>query len=382
MANHSETILIANATTAQPSPAPLEVAVVILTYKSAQLAINCLRSIATERSATERSARESPAGTRESPAGASERDTPQLNIRAIVIDNASGDLASISAAVHGNNWSSWVKLVEAPRNGGYAYGNNLGIQHAFADGAPSYIYLLNPDTEVRPGAIGSLVDFLESHPQVAIAGSSFENADGSPWPLAFRFPSLLSELMGGVQFGPLTRLLRRWEVPLYMGTTPERVDWICGASMLIRPALLTAIGGLDENYFLYFEETDFCRRALHAGFPTWYVPASRVMHIMGQSTQVTDLRAGPKRLPAYWFESRRRYFAVSFGIRKAILIDIVALIAHSLGSLTRLVLRRRHTAVPYFKRDLIRHSILWPRNRTLPAPRSALFAKFVDSAPK
>src|SRR5579862_8587832 len=132
MASHSETILSADTTTAQAPAAALEVAVVILTYKSAQLAINCLRSVA------------------------SERHTPQLHIRAIVVDNASGDLARIGAAVRENNWSSWVKLVEAPRNGGYAYGNNHGIQHAFADGPLNYIYLLNPDTEVRSGAIGTL----------------------------------------------------------------------------------------------------------------------------------------------------------------------------------------------------------------------------------
>lgn len=351
----SDTALSGNTTTAGAPRAPLEVAVIILTYKSAQLAINCLRSLA------------------------GERDNPQVSIRVIVVDNASGDLAGISAGVRENDWGSWVTLVEAPRNGGYAYGNNLGIRHAYSDGAPNYIYVLNPDTEVRRGAISSLVGFLEDHPEAAIAGSSFENPDGSPWPLAFRFPSLCSELMGGVQFGPLTRLLRRWEVPRYMGATPERVDWICGASMLIRPAVLTAIGGLDENYFLYFEETDFCRRALRAGFPTWYVPTSRVMHIMGQSTQVTDLRAGPKRLPAYWFESRRRYFAVSFGVPHAMLIDIVTLIAHSLGWVTRLVLRRQHTAVPFFMRDLLRHSILWPKNRALPAAQSAPFTA-VNSA--
>jgi N-acetylglucosaminyl-diphospho-decaprenol L-rhamnosyltransferase len=349
MADQSDPVLIASPTTAAAPLAPLEVAVVILTYKSAQLALNCLRSVADERA------------------------DPQVRIRVIVVDNASGDLATISAGVHENNWTPWVELVEAPRNGGFAYGNNLGIRHACAAGTPDYIYVLNPDTEVRTGAIGSLARFLEEHPEAAIAGSSFENPDGSPWPLAFRFPSLLSELMTGVQFGPLTRLLRRWEVPRNMGATPARVDWICGASMLIRPTVLATVGGLDENYFLYFEETDFCRRARGAGFSTWYVPGSRVMHIMGQSTQVTDLRAGPKRLPAYWFESRRRYFAVSFGIPHAILIDIVALLAHSLGWVTRLLLRRQHTAVPYFMRDLIRHSILWPRNRALPAARSAPF---------
>jgi GT2 family glycosyltransferase len=350
MIAQSDLFLTTNTIT-QQSPATLpDIAVVILTYKTAQLAINCLRSVAAE------------------------RDAAQVRIRVVVVDNASGDLARISASVHDNNWNSWVKLVEAPRNGGYAYGNNLGIQHAFSDGAPNYIYLLNPDTEVRAGAIGSLVHFLEAHPEAAIAGSSFENPDGSTWPIAFRFPSLLSELMGGIQFGPLTRLLRRWEVPLSMGSNPAQVDWICGASMLIRPGVFTAIGGLDENYFLYFEETDFCRRALGAGFPTWYVPAARVMHIMGQSTQITGLNTAPKRLPDYWFESRRRYFAVSFGIPRAMLIDIVALIAHSLGGISRLVRRRQHTAVPHFKRDLIRHSILWPRNRALPAARSPQFS--------
>jgi len=343
MASHLDTVPTASTTLAQ---APLEVAVVILTYKSAQLAINCLRSIADQ------------------------RDISQITIRVIVVDNASGDLPTIGAAVRENDWSSWVNLIEAPRNGGYAYGNNFGIQYAFADGTPSYIYLLNPDTEVRAGAIGTLVRFLESHPDVAIAGSSFENPDGSPWPIAFRFPTLLSELMGGIQLGLLTSLLRRWEVPRHMGTTPEAVDWICGASMLIRPAVLEAIGGLDENYFLYYDETDFCRRARNAGFSTWYIPASRVMHIMGQSTRVTGVSAGPRRLPAYWFESRRRYFAVTFGIPRAILIDVVALIAHSLGWVKRLALRRRHTAVPYFMRDLIRYSILWPGNRALPAARS------------
>ena len=354
MTGHSDTALIANATTAAVPVAPLEVAVVILTYKSTQLAINCLRSVAAE------------------------RGTPQVHIRAIVVDNASGDLPGITAAVDENSWNSWVNLVEAPRNGGYAYGNNLGVRHAFAAGAPNYIYLLNPDTEVRPGAIAALVDFLQGHPEVAIAGSSFENPDGSPWPLAFRFPSLVSEFLGGVQFGPLTRLLRRWEVPLFMGSTAARVDWICGASMLIRPAVLTALGGLDENYFLYFEETDFCRRARDAGYSTWYVPESRVMHIGGQSTTVApDAR---ERLPAYWFESRRRYFAVTFGIAHAAAIDLVAVIAHSLGSVKRVIQRRQHTGVPYFVRDLVRHSVFWKRNRNIPVFRSRIVGGYTSRA--
>src|ERR1700678_128143 len=263
----------------------LDVAAVIVTYKSAQLAIECVRSIAAERA------------------------TEGLCVRAIVVDNASGDLPSIEKAVEANGWSSWVTLIPAPMNGGFAYGNNLGIQRAYENGAPDYVYLLNPDTEVRPGAIGSLVRFLEARRDVGIAGSSFEYLDGRDWPISFRFPTVYSELTQGLQVGLITRLLQRWTVAIPMTRRQQPTDWICGASMMIRSAVLIAIGGLDENYFLYFEETDFCYRARQAGFSTWYVPESRVMHIMGQSTRITDEKLAVGRMPAYWFESRKRYFA-------------------------------------------------------------------------
>ena len=326
----------------------LDIAVVIVTYKSAQFTIDSLRSVAAERSAAE------------------------LRIRAVVVDNASGDLPAIADAVAANGWSAWVTCVLAPTNGGFAYGNNLGIQQAYANGAPAYVHLLNPDAQVRQGAIGSLVRFMEARPDVGIAGGSFENFDGTDWPFAFRFPSMLGELDARLEVGLVTRLLRPWVVPRVMTKTPQPVDWVCGASMMIRPGVFAAIGGLDENYFLYFEETDFCYRAKQAGFSTWYVPESRVMHIAGQSTKVDERNAAPKRMPYYWFESRRRYFAVNYGIRRAIMIDIVALLAHTLGWLKRILLLRTRGAIPHFLRDLARYSILWPRNRRCPTARSSV----------
>ena len=93
------------------------------------------------------------------------------------------------------------------------------------------------------------------------------------------------------------------------------------------------------------------------------------MHILGQSTTVTDTRTGPKRLPAYWFESRRRYFVMTYGVGRAIAIDIAAMIANSVGLLKRIA-RRRDRPVPHYIRDLVRHSILWPKNRNMPAIRN------------
>jgi N-acetylglucosaminyl-diphospho-decaprenol L-rhamnosyltransferase len=330
--------------TAQESE--LDVVVVIVSYKSARLTINSISSLQEE------------------------RRTPGLRTRVIVVDNASGDSEPIAQAIAEHDWSPWVSLISAPRNGGFAYGNNLGFQQAYATGHPAYFYLLNPDTEVRAGVVGSLVRFLEAHREVGIAGSGIDNADGTEWPIAFRFPSLMSELSGGLEFGLASRLLQRWEVPQRMSRRAQPVDWVSGASMMIRSSLLAAIGGLDEHYFLYFEETDFCFRARQAGFPTWYVPEGRVMHLEGQSTQVNDRSSRRRRLPAYWFESRRRYFARSLGIRLAIAADIIAVLAHCLGTLKRIALGRARTAVPCFVRDLVRHSVVWPANRQLPPVRS------------
>jgi GT2 family glycosyltransferase len=317
----------------------IDIAVVIVSYRSAALAIESLASLHAERQAQRR------------------------NIHVFVIDNASGDFPQIAEAVERQGWSSWVTPILAPTNGGFAYGNNMGIRNAYELGRPRYIYLLNPDTQVRPRAISALVDFLENHPQVGIAGSSFETEDGKDWPFAFRFPTLLSEFDRGIQVGLLTRLLSRWTVARTMNAVAQPTDWICGASMMIRREVLTTVGCLDENFFLYYEETEFCHRALQAGFPTWYVPESRVMHSYGKSTNLDDETRLSRRLPGYWFDSRRRYFTLTHGIRTAALIDIVAIVSSLLGLVKRELLRRPST--PHYIRDLLSHSVLWRKNRAV-----------------
>lgn len=317
----------------------VSVAIVIVSYRSAGLVIACLASVAAELA------------------------TPGVDITAVVVDNASGDAPSIAEAIDRHGWWSWVTLVTAPRNGGFGYGNNLALGHAFARGQPRYVHLLNPDTVVRRGAIGELVRFLEAHPDIGIAGSSLENEDGSAWPIAFRFPSLLSELEGGLQFGLATRILRPFVVAKVMTPAPQPVDWIPGASMMVRKSVFDRIGGFDEAYFLYSEETDFCLRARNAGIATWYVPASRVMHVSGQSTHVTNAKPAPARLPEYVFESRRRYFVVNHGMAYAMIADLVALAANALGAFKRVVQGRRRRGVPCFLPDLLRHSVLWSANR-------------------
>jgi hypothetical protein len=141
---------------------------------------------------------------------------------------------------------------------------------------------------------------------------------------------------------------------------------------MLRRSTVEQIRGFDESYFLYYEETDLCLRARRAGITTWYVPASHVMHIAGQSTKVTERDAKPKRLPSYLFESRRRYFMVTQGLVYAILVDIVAVFANVLGKIKRAVTGKSHEDTPNFITDLAGHSILLKKNRDVPSFSSAL----------
>ena len=313
---------------------PASVGIVVVSYKSAALTVDCLRSIAAERATT------------------------ALRLRCVVVDNASGDEPVVAAAIAANGWQDWARVVVAPRNGGFAYGNNLGLKEIERAGRVDFVHLLNPDTVLKPGAIDALVAFLQAHPRAGITGGVFENGDGSEWAIAFRFPSLLGEIEQGVKLGVVSRLLARACVPMHMGAAAAPADWVSGASMMIRREVFDRIGGLDETFFLYFEETEFCHRAKRAGFEVWYVPASRVVHIAGQSTKVTERNVGPKRLPSYWFDSRRLYFTLTHGRAYAAFADAMAIAAGAVGWLKSALLGRLHGQVPHFLRDVFRHSAL------------------------
>jgi GT2 family glycosyltransferase len=322
---------------------PLEVLVVIVNYKTADLALRALRSLA------------------------GERKNPFLSLQAIVVENASGDEERLARGIR--EFSDFARLVVSPINGGFGAGNNLGVRAAHEAGLRfDYVHFLNPDTEVRPGAVVELARFLRDTPRAGLASGSFEHEDGTAWPIAFRFPSIAGEIEGGCGLRIVSRFLGSRAVARTMGQRPERIDWCSGASMMLRREVLETVGGFDEAFFLYYEEVDLCRRIEAAGYECWYVPSSRVMHVRGQSTGVTAL-GKPRRLPGYWFESRRRYYAKHHGYRYAAAVDAAALLANGVGAL-RDTLKRSPTT-PHFLRDLARESAFLARNRKpLDPPRS------------
>jgi len=314
---------------------PITLLVVVLNYKTAALTIDCLRSLADEIDAIPGS-------------------------RVVVTDNASGDgsVEKIASAISENHWHDWVELMPLEQNGGFAFGNNAAIRPVLASAVSCpYVLLLNPDTVVRPGALKSLLTFMNEHPEAGIAGSRLEDLDGSPQHSAFRFPSVISELDFGLRLGFVSKLLSRWSGVPPIADDPHETNWVAGASMIIRREVFEAIGLLDENYFMYFEEVDFCLRAHRAGWPCWYVPQSHVVHFVGQSSGVTDSKRPPKRMPTYWFDSRRRYFLKNHGWLFTALADAAWLSGFTLWRWRRVVQRKPDTDHPNFWSDFLVNSV-------------------------
>ena len=290
----------------------------------------------------------------------------------VIVDNNSGDGSFDRMTDHARaqGWTAGnrLRVISSGRNGGFGAGNNCGMRAGLSDGSsPDYVCLLNSDAFPEPDAIRRLVAFMQDHPGAGIAGSHVRGEDGLPHVTRFRFPTIAGEFEQAIKFGPVTRLLRGSVIPMDLPATPARADWVAGASMILRGSMLDRIGGFDETFFLYFEETDLCLRAARAGWQTWYVPQSRVVHIGSVSTGMK----GWTRTPDYWFASRRHYFTKNHGRVYLLGATVMRATGAAVWRL-RCALTRRPVGEPrFFLRDLIRQdlaALFRPAGRFPPAP--------------
>ncbi|KIN64467.1 Glycosyl transferase, group 2 family protein [Sulfitobacter noctilucicola] len=291
----------------------------------------------------------------------------------VIVDNASGDGSAevLGQAIKDNNWDAGdrVRLILSPVNGGFGAGNNLGMQAGMSDGTkPDYFYILNSDAFPDAGCLAALIEHLQAKPQAGFAGSHVRGEDGVAHTTAFRFPSIAGEFEGAARFGPITRMLKSSVVAPDLPRTTTQVDWVAGASVLVRASMIDAIGGFDETFFLYFEETDLCKRAADAGWECWYLPEAGVVHIGSVSTGMKEWQ----RMPTYWFASRRHYYTKNHGALYAAAATVARLAGGAIHVVRcKLTGRPTHDA-PRFHRDLIAFSLgLSPRVRTV-EPRRAL----------
>lgn len=279
----------------------------------------------------------------------------------VIVDNDSGDgsFETLTAHVESRGWPH-VRVLQSGRNGGFGAGNNVGMRAGCRDGrAPDYFYLLNSDAFPEPDALSRLVLRLDTAPGAGIAGSRIHGEDGEAHVTAFRFPTIASEFEGAARTGVISRMFARSRVPVTpLPQQPTEVDWLAGASLLLDRRMLEEIGLFDEQFFLYFEETDLCLRAARAGWRALYVPDSRVAHIGSASTGMKNWT----RIPGFWLDSRMHYFSKNHGRVYAALATLAHLAGGSLWRARRLVQRKPPADPDRFLRDLVAHDLrlLWP----------------------
>ena len=280
------------------------------------------------------------------------REMADIDGDLVIVDNDSGDgsFEALQAGVAEKGLD--VRVLQSGRNGGFGAGNNFGMRAGLSDGtAPDYFYILNSDAFPDKGAIRILLEYQENHRDVGFAGSYIHGPERDTHLTAFRFPSILSEFEGAARFGPVSRMLADHVVPLPVPERAQEVDWLAGASLMMRAEVLKEIGFFDETFFLYFEETDLCRRAKMAGWPTHYVRQSEVTHIGSVSTSMKEW----DRVPEYWLDSRWHYFVKNHGRLYAVL----ATAAHVAGGMIhrlRVLLQRKDPGdPPGFLRHMLVH---------------------------
>jgi N-acetylglucosaminyl-diphospho-decaprenol L-rhamnosyltransferase len=189
---------------------------------------------------------------------AAERQRVALDVT--VVDNASGD----GSAEMVETQFAWVKLIRNARNVGFGAAHNQALRGA----SGRYVLVLNSDTEVQPSALRTLVDFLDAHSRVAVAGPRLRHPDGSVQASRRRFPTPATLFFESTQlqrFWPDNAVLRRYYLADRSDDEAQVVDWLAGACLCVRRSAIQAVGLFDERFFMYSEELDWCRRFRAAG---------------------------------------------------------------------------------------------------------------------
>ncbi len=281
----------------------VDISVIIVTYNSASVINACLASLAAE------------------------RDSSAMEV--LVIDNGSTDTTLQIVRSY-----DWATLLTGHGNVGFAKGNNIG----FAKAAGRYLFMLNPDTEVRAGALAGLVSFADANPKAGMIAPHVVNPDDTLQHNTFRFPSIKQAFYGF--FNKFVDLDSedngRWPASAYQETRPA--EHILGAALLLRREVWETLGGMDERYALYFEETDWCYRVAKAGWEIWYTPSATIMHIGGHSTS-----KNPERSSTLFARSQAYYYRKNYGWATFILLKLITVAGLAYWSLRTLkdVVRRR-----------------------------------------
>lgn len=235
-----------------------------------------------------------------------ERHRPQVSHEYIVVENGSPDPTEHLLTTR----FPWARY-HRTENRGFAAGNNRGMEL----GHGRYFLLLNPDVEIFPGMIDAWIRWMDAHPDVGISGPRLVYPDQGHQPAAFHFHRLLTPLLRRTRLGETAwgkRQLGQYErvIPEGIGEDGIDAEWLLGAALCLRRETALALGGLDERFFLYFEDEDLCRRAWRAGYRVTHLPHITLQHAYGKLSHVTSWKdVFRKRAVREHVKSFIRYFA-------------------------------------------------------------------------
>jgi GT2 family glycosyltransferase len=198
---------------------------------------------------------------------------------------------------------------------------------------------------------------MQQHPRTGLVTGNSYGTDGETQSAAYRHFTPFNEFIGNLQIGLLERIFASSLLMIPLGDEPVQAEWLSGASLMIRREVFADTGLMDEDYFLYFEETDLCLRARRKGWELWYVPASRVMHIEGAATGFTLEEVTKPRRARYWFESRHRFFLKNYGPVKTVLADTAHMLGYSLWRIRRRIQNKPDYDPPHYLKDFFVNSV-------------------------
>ena len=240
----------------------------------------------------------------------------------LVLDNASTDgSAEAVRALDGD-----IELIEQPRRTGKAANDSLLMERARG----RYCLLLNEDSELRRGAAAVLIAALDSDPKAAAATPQLLDSNGAPTPCAWRFPGVGTALAGAL-------FLHRWLTVESKGTTTRRVDWAQSSALLVRREAAAAVGFMDPDFVVYYDECDFARRLADAGWHELFVPAAAAVH---HDQLSTDLAAGLPRIVEF-HRNRDLYMRKHRGRAAALTVRVLTAWAYAVRALAAAVMRGR-----------------------------------------
>ena len=262
-----------------------DLAIIIVNYRTPAMTIECLTSLMSV--------------------------LPDISVSIIIVDNDSGDdsVNIISQWCEVNDVNSVVRVIGSSKNLGFSGGNNLGIKSVKAD----FYLLLNSDTLVKKNALELLMEAAIADPKVGLVTPGLENIDGEKQISCFQSISPISEFVSAANTGPLSKLFSKYIVPIPVINNISSPIWSSFACVLVKKEVFDAIGLLDDGFFMYFEDAEYCYRAKQNGWKTINIPSSHVIHLGGKSSSFKDDTHFRKRLPRYYYEARARYFYKLYG---------------------------------------------------------------------